>query len=51
MKIDLRAFAYIDQLQKQMVGYIGSSSRGYYPITGQSAKLLRASRLIPSPMQ
>ena len=37
MKIDLRAFAYIDQLQKQMVGYIGSSSRGYYPVTGQSA--------------
>lgn len=37
MKIDLRAFAFIDQLQKQMVGFIGSSSRGYYPITGQSA--------------
>jgi hypothetical protein len=37
MKIDLRAFAYIDQLQKQMVAYIGSSSRGYYPVTGQSA--------------
>jgi hypothetical protein len=37
MKIDLRAFAYIDQLQKQMVGYIGSASRGYYPVTGQSA--------------
>lgn len=37
MKIDLRAFAYIDQLQKQMVGYIGSTSRGYYPVTGQAA--------------
>ncbi|MBW2436868.1 MAG: hypothetical protein JRF29_06295 [Deltaproteobacteria bacterium] len=37
MKIDLRAFAYIDQLQKQMVGYIGSASRGYYPVTGQAA--------------
>ena len=35
--IDLRAFAFIDQLQKQMVAYIGSASRGYYPVTGQSA--------------
>jgi hypothetical protein len=37
MKIDLRAFAYIDQLQKQMVAYIGSSARGYYPVSGQAA--------------
>ncbi len=34
---DLRAFAHIDQLQKQMVAYIGSASRGYYPVTGQAA--------------
>jgi hypothetical protein len=34
---DLRAFAFIDQLQKQMVAYIGSASRGYYPVTGQAA--------------
>ena len=34
---ELRAFAHIDQLQKQMVAYIGSTSRGYYPVTGQSA--------------
>jgi len=34
---ELRAFAHIDQLQKQMVAYIGSASRGYYPVTGQSA--------------
>ena len=40
MKIDLRAFAYIDQLQKQMVGYIGSTARGYYPVAGQSALFL-----------
>ena len=38
--IDLRAFAFIDQLQKQMVAYIGSASRGYYPVTGQSALFL-----------
>jgi hypothetical protein len=37
MNIDLRAFAYIDQLQKQMAGFIGSSARGYYPIAGQAA--------------
>jgi hypothetical protein len=34
---ELRAFVHIDQLQKQMVAYIGSTSRGYYPVTGQSA--------------
>jgi hypothetical protein len=38
--IDLRAFALIDQLQKQMVAYIGSASRGYYPVAGQSALFL-----------
>ena len=35
--VDLRAFAFIDQLQKQLVGYIGSTARGYYPIAGQAA--------------
>ena len=34
---ELRAFAHIDKLQRQMVAYIGSASRGYYPVTGQSA--------------
>ena len=38
--IELRAFALIDQLQKQMVAYIGSTSRGYYPVTGQAALFL-----------
>jgi hypothetical protein len=38
--IDLRAFAFIDQLQPQMVAYIGSASKGYYPVTGQSALFL-----------
>ncbi len=38
--IDLRAFAFIDQLQKQMVAYIGSASRGYYPVAGQAALFL-----------
>lgn len=35
--VQLRAFAFIDQLQKQLVGYIGSTARGYYPVAGQSA--------------
>jgi ethanolamine utilization microcompartment shell protein EutS len=35
--IDLRAFAMIDQLQKQFVAYIGSTALGYYPVAGQSA--------------
>lgn len=37
MEIHLRAFAFIDQLQKQLVGYIGTAARGYYPVAGQSA--------------
>jgi ethanolamine utilization microcompartment shell protein EutS len=35
--IKLRAFAMIDQLQKQFVGYIGSTALGYYPVAGQAA--------------
>ena len=35
--VELRAFAFIDQLQKQLAGYIGSTARGYYPVAGQSA--------------
>ena len=38
--IDLRAYALIDQLQKQMVAYIGSTARGFYPVTGQAALFL-----------
>jgi len=37
---ELRAFAHIDKLQRQMVAFIGSASRGYYPVTGQSALFL-----------
>ena len=38
--IELRSFAYIDRLQRQFVGYIGSTARGYYPVAGQSALFL-----------
>ncbi|MCP4627594.1 MAG: BMC domain-containing protein [bacterium] len=35
--VELRAYAFIDQLQQQLVGYIGSTARGYYPVAGQAA--------------
>jgi hypothetical protein len=35
--IDLRALAFIDQLQRQLVGYISTAARGYYPVAGQAA--------------
>jgi ethanolamine utilization microcompartment shell protein EutS len=35
--IELRAFAIIDQIQKQFAGYIGSTALGYYPVAGQAA--------------
>jgi hypothetical protein len=38
--VELRAFAFINQLQKQLVGYIGSTARGYYPVAGQAALFL-----------
>lgn len=34
---ELRAFAFIDQLQKQFVGFIGTTTLGYYPVAGQAA--------------
>lgn len=38
--VDLRAFAIIDNLQKQFVGFIGSTAKGYYPVSGQAAMFL-----------
>ena len=38
--VELRSFAFIDRLQKQFVGFIGSTALGYYPIPGQSAIFL-----------
>jgi hypothetical protein len=35
--VELRAFAFIDQLQKQLVSYIGSTAKGYYPVAGQAS--------------
>lgn len=38
--IELRALAIIDKLQKQFVGFIGSTARGFYPVAGQAAIFL-----------
>lgn len=38
--VELRSLAFIDQLQRQFVGYIGSTARGYYPVAGQAAFFL-----------
>ncbi|MFQ5483856.1 MAG: hypothetical protein ACE5DO_00820 [Desulfobacterales bacterium] len=35
--VELRAFSYMDDLQKQFVGYISTTARGYYPVAGQAA--------------
>ena len=35
--VELRAFSYMDELQKQFVGYISTTARGYYPVAGQAA--------------
>ena len=37
---ELRAFAFIDQLQKQFVGFIGTTALGYYPVAGQAASFI-----------
>ncbi|MDO9065715.1 MAG: hypothetical protein Q7U96_01345, partial [Chloroflexota bacterium] len=33
MAVDLRAYIFLDSLQPQLAAYIGSTSRGYLPIT------------------
>lgn len=38
--VDLRAYAIIDNLQNQFVGFIGSTARGYYPVAGQAAMFI-----------
>jgi len=38
--VELRSFAFIDQIQDQLAGYIGSTARGYYPLAGQAGFFL-----------
>lgn len=43
MAIDLRCFTYIDILQPQTAGFIGTISRGYHPLEGQAALFIEVS--------
>lgn len=36
-RIDLRCFTYIDVLQPQTAGFLGTVSRGYHPLKGQAS--------------
>lgn len=37
MAIDLRCFTYVDILQPQTAGFLGTVSRGYLPLAGQAS--------------
>ena len=43
MKIDLRCFTYIDRLQPQTAGFLGTVSQGYHPLEGESALFIEVS--------
>jgi ethanolamine utilization microcompartment shell protein EutS len=43
MKIDLRCFTYIDMLQPQTAGFLGTVSQGYHPLEGESALFIEVS--------
>lgn len=43
MAIDLRCFTYIDILQPQTAGFIGTISRGYLPLKGQASLYIEVS--------
>lgn len=35
--VDLRTFLFLDSLQPQLVSYIGTTSRGFLPISGMAS--------------
>ena len=43
MAIDLRCFSYIDILQPQTAGFIGTISQGYPPLKGQASLYIEVS--------
>ena len=43
MKIDLRCFTYIDMLQPQTAGFLGTVSQGYHPLERESALFIEVS--------
>ena len=43
MSIDVRTYTYIDILQPQTAGFIGTISRGYMPLEGQASLFIEVS--------
>lgn len=43
MKIDLRCFTYVDILQPQTAGFLGTISQGYHPLEGESSLFIEVS--------
>ncbi len=43
MAIDLRTYTYVDILQPQTAGFLGTISRGYMPLEGQASLLVEVS--------
>ena len=43
MAIDLRCFSYIDILQPQTAGFLGTISQGYHPLKGQASLFIEVS--------
>ena len=43
MAIDLRCFTYVDILQPQTAGFLGTISRGYHPLEGEASLFIEVS--------
>jgi ethanolamine utilization microcompartment shell protein EutS len=43
MAIDLRCFTYVDILQPQTAGFLGTISQGYHPLEGESSLFIEVS--------
>jgi hypothetical protein len=43
MSIDLRCFTYVDILQAQTAGFLGTISQGYHPLEGHSSLFIEVS--------
>ena len=43
MSIDLRCFTYVDILQPQTAGFLGTISRGYHPLEGEASLFIEVS--------
>ena len=37
MSIELRTYAFLDQMQPQFASFVASTARGYLPVAGQAA--------------